>query len=158
VGIKNGAPLHLNVLEESLRKIQDKYIAEGYLDVKILNDEENLVQYSDDNTKATITFQIEEGPQVTVGSILIEGNEITHEDVFLHEIEFKTGEVLTGDKIRDSIYSLQRMGLFSRVDIRTLEQGTSIAQRTVVIDVSERNPGIFRFGVQPGVELRQTTS
>ncbi|HEX4922988.1 MAG TPA: POTRA domain-containing protein [Bdellovibrionales bacterium] len=153
IGLREGSPLHLNVLEESLRRIQEYYIARGYLDAKILNDEANLVRYSEDNTEATLVFEIEEGPQVKVASILVEGNEITREDVFLREIEFRVGDTLTGDKIRDSISRLQRMGLFSRVDIRTLEQGTSISERTVVVDVTERNPGLFNIGTLVNLEV-----
>lgn len=153
IGLRQGSPLHLNILEESLARIQEFYVGRGYLDVKILNDQDNLVKYNEDNTQATIVFEIEEGPQVRVSSILIEGNEITREDVFLREIEFRAGDILTGDKIRDSTLRLQRLGLLSRVDIRTLEKDTSIADRTVVIDVTERNPGLFNIGSTVNLEV-----
>ena len=35
---------------------------------------------------------------------------------------------------------------FSRADIRTLEEGTNVAERTLIITVAERDPGVFRFG------------
>ncbi|MEQ1875632.1 MAG: POTRA domain-containing protein, partial [Bdellovibrionia bacterium] len=91
IGLRQGSPLHLNVLEESLKRIQEFYVSRGYLDVKVLSDQDSLVRYAEDNTAATIVFEIEEGPQVRVASILVEGNEITKEDVFLREIEFRVG-------------------------------------------------------------------
>lgn len=63
----------------------------------------------------------------------------------LKEAALKVGEVLTPDKIDEATARLNKLGLFSRADIRTLEEGTNVAERTLII-LAERDPGVFRFG------------
>ncbi|MCB0368215.1 MAG: BamA/TamA family outer membrane protein, partial [Bdellovibrionales bacterium] len=140
-------PLELYKLEKSIEKIKSKYQSLGYLEVNILNEKESLVSYDETNTKAKLNYIISEGPQIKVNSIAIEGNFFTKDKIILIELEFKKGDILTPEKIEDSIARLQKTGFFNTVDIKTLEQRTSIANRTVLVKVSEREPGLFALGV-----------
>ena len=76
----------------------------------------------------------------------VQGNSLTQSRVILKETDLKLGEVLTPQKVDDATVRLNKMNLFSRVDIRTLEEGTTVSERTLVISVSERDPGLFSFG------------
>jgi len=152
--LKGGEPLRLKTLENGLGRILEFYRSKGYLDFRILNKDAQLVQYNRDNTLATIHFELREGPQVIVKSIILEGNDLTKDYVILKETEFNIGDVLTIEKIRDSEFRLQKMGLFSNVEIRTLEAGTTVAERTIVITVRERNPGLFNFGANISYETQ----
>lgn len=149
-------PLSLKQLEESLRLLQDYYTGHGYLDMTVLTPNAQLVTYSNDNTRASISYEIHEGPQVKVASVTVDGNEKTDDSVILHEIEFAPGDILTPQSINDSIYRLQRIGLFSEVSISTLEKGTQIADRTVLVHVIERNPGLFTSGIGVNTEFDLT--
>lgn len=149
-------PLSLKKLEDSLKLLQDHYTNLGYLDMQILSPNSSLVTYSEDNTKASVVYDIYEGPQVKVASITVEGNEKTQSYVILNELEFETGDVLTPSLINDSIYRLQRSGLFSEVSIATLEKGTQIAERTVLVRVGERYPGLFTSGIGVNSEFDLT--
>ncbi|MGE3975674.1 MAG: POTRA domain-containing protein [Bdellovibrionales bacterium] len=153
VRMKQGDPLSLNTLESSLPKLKEFYASKGYLDMKVLDDPSKLISYNETNTEAAVEFDIQEGPQVVVNSILIQGNGMTKDDVILKEIEFKPTDILTSQNLSDSEFRLQRLGLFSSVAIRTIEKDSSIAQRTVVIEVAERNPGLFNFGAIVNNEL-----
>jgi outer membrane protein insertion porin family len=155
IGFKEGDALSLNTLENSLPKISEFYASSGYLDMKVMDDGDRFVTYNETNTEASIEFDINEGPKVIVNSILIQGNDQTQESVILKEIEFKPGDVLSSKNINESEFRLQRLGLFSSVSIRTIEKNSSIAQRTVVIEVSERNPGLFNFGASVNNELSE---
>lgn len=147
--IKTGAALSLKDLEESLRALKDFYHDEGFLEMRILNEGERnkIVTYNDTNTQATIELQIYEGPRVIVREIALKGNSFTKDNVILRELTFKTNDVLTPTAINDSVSRLQSLGFFSRVNIRTVEEGSSIAERTVQIEVEEANPGLFTIGV-----------
>lgn len=147
--IKAGTALSLKELEESIQALKDFYRTEGYLEMRILNENEKdrIVTYNDTNTQANIEFQIYEGPKVTVGSISLQGNSFTKDHVILRELDFKEGDVLSPQKIEDSVVRLQRLGLFARVNIRTLEEGTTTGARTVLVEVNERDPGLVTMGV-----------
>jgi outer membrane protein assembly complex protein YaeT len=139
-------PLKLNKLEEGLAALTLFYRENGYLEMRLSNTKDDLVLYSKDNTEAKLNLMIEEGPRVKVASLIVDGNIQTKEYVIRKEIEFKEGDFLSPSKIDESTRRLQKLGLFSYVEIRTLEENTQIADRTVVIKVSERPPGLFNAG------------
>lgn len=147
VQLQSNSPLRLNQLEQSLEKLKQFYRQHGYLEMKIMNEDESLVDYNDKGTQANINFKIHEGPKVIVKSIVIKGNEFTNEDVFIREISIQKGDVLTPEAIDESVTRLNKLGIFSRVNIRTEDEGTNISERTLVISVNEREPGILKFGV-----------
>lgn len=149
-------PLSLKTVEASLSKLENHYQERGYLDMKITNPLSDLVKYSEDNLNAVITYEIAEGPKVRVGAIVVEGNEKTRDQVILTELEFKPGQVLTPEAINDSVIRLQRTELFSEVSISTLEKDTPVAERTVIVRVSERFPGQFKSGIGLNTEFDLT--
>lgn len=147
LGLEQGKPLRLSALDEAILRLKQTYHNQGFLEMQLLNEREGLVSYNEDNTLVRLNFQISEGPQVRVASIVIEGNSLTRDEVILKELEFGKGDILTPQLIEESISRLQRLGHFSTVDIRTLEEKTQIAERTVVVKVTDRDPGLFNFGI-----------
>jgi outer membrane protein insertion porin family len=145
--VKKDGPLHLNQLEESIELLRQFYLSRGYLEMQILGSADNLVTYNKTSTLATISFNLVEGPKITVNSIIIDGNDQTVNSVILRELKFKLGEPLTPQAIEGSINNLQRLGLFSKIEIETFEKGTSTGPRTVIVRLIEKNPGLFKFGV-----------
>ncbi len=156
MGLEVGQKLSLKALEEATNKLKVYYASLGHIEFKLVNESTDLIQYSNKNTVAQLKFQVDEGPRVEVQSILIEGNQTTHEKVILTEIDFKPGDVLTPAKLEESISRLQRTGHFSSIEILTLESGTNIAARTIIIKVLERDPGVFTVGAGLTNENRGT--
>ncbi len=145
--IKKGGPLHLNQLEESLEILRQYYLSRGYLEMQLLGTADTLVSYNKTSTQATVNVKILEGPKITVSSIIIDGNDQTQNSVILRELKFKIGEPLTPMAIETSVNNLQRLGLFSKIEIETFEKGTSTGPRSVIVRLTEKNPGLFKFGV-----------
>ncbi len=156
LAIEEGSPINLKDLENSFQKLTEFYTQNGYLDMEIKSDISELVKYNSDNTQAAISFRIHEGPQVKVGKVVVEGNAKTQSKFILNELEFDIGDTLTPQKIDDSEYHIQKTGLFSQVDILTIEKGTAIESRTVLIRVTERDPGLFNFGLGVNTEFEFT--
>ncbi len=135
-----GEPLNLSLLENGFETLKEYYFQKGFLHFKISNPDE-IITYNNNNTLADIHFDLNEGPEVKVQNILVQGNEKTNSDVILKELAFQPGSILTWDLIKESQYRLQQTGLFSNVDISLPE----VSQHTVLVRVTERNPGILRF-------------
>lgn len=148
--------LSLNDLERSLESIRNYYYQAGYIEYRINNEHTDLVTYTDNNTKIDLNFQINEGPKVEVQSIVVEGNTRTNDKLVQIELDFKAGEILNPEKIDESISRLQRTGHFNSVEIQTLEKDTNIPQRTVIVRVVERDPGVRVLGVGLTDENRGT--
>jgi outer membrane protein assembly complex protein YaeT len=147
VGLHPGEPLKLAQIEKAIKDLKTLYRDNGYLEMMVMNEKQDLVTYNEDNSQATMKFRIFEGPQVRVQSIVIEGLRTTKEYVVRFELDFKEGDLLTPAKTDESISNLQRTGYFSSVDIRTLEDKTEVANRTVIVHVTEAEPGTFQIGV-----------
>lgn len=142
-----GGPLRLSEVERAPQLIRDYYQDRGYIEMQVLNEKkDDLVTYSDDNTRARLLFRIDEGPQVRVNSIVVDGNAFTKDYVIRNELDFEVGDLLTPTRIHESISRLQRSGHFASVEIKTLEENTSVEDRTVIVRVTERNPGTFTIG------------
>ena len=141
-----GEPLNLSLLEEGFNVIEDYYLQKGFLDIKI-NNPNNVIKYYNNDTQADILFDLHEGPQVKVGNISVQGNQITKSHIILRELAFQKGDILTQGLIKESRYRLQQTGLFSSIDITLPEAGSLLEERTVLVRVTERNPGLLRFVV-----------
>lgn len=139
--------LSLNELEEAIANIKNYYHEAGYIEFKLLNINTDLVTYTDNNTKLDLKFDIQEGPKVEVQSIVVEGNTRTQDKIIRIELDFKPGEILNPSRIEESISRLQRTGHFNSVEILTLEKDSNIAKRTVVVKVTERDPGLRVLGI-----------
>ncbi len=145
--IHTSESLRIKDLNAAIDALKNFYFSQGFVEMKILNEQDGLVTYNETSTQATIEFQIVEGPKVTIKSIILEGNIFTKDYVLLREMGMKPGDVYTPERRNDSLFHLQKLGLFSRVVVKTLEEGTSIADRTVVVEVEESAPGTFESGV-----------
>lgn len=139
-------PLRLSQFESAIARLKSFYSERGYIEMLLLNEKQDLVTYDETNTKASLTFKLLEGPKVSVASIIIEGNTFTKESVIRKELEFENGDLLTPYKLDESVARLQRTGFFSTVELRTLEEKTTVAKRTVLVKVTEREPGLFTLG------------
>ncbi|MCB0394760.1 MAG: BamA/TamA family outer membrane protein, partial [Bdellovibrionales bacterium] len=146
LGLSEGEALSLNQLEKGLLTIETQMHEKGYLDAHIANRDSSLVNYYADNSRAKLKIVVNEGPQNRVSSIVISGNNITDSQVILNELDFKVGDILTPETLSNSQYQLQGTGLFSRVEFTILERGSENPNRTVAIQVDERDPGVFTFG------------
>lgn len=155
-GLAKDQSLSLSQLEISLQKIKNYYDSSGYIEYKLLNENTDLITYIDNNSRLNLNFNIQEGPRVEVQSIAIEGNTRTLDKIILIELDFKTGDVLTPAKTEESISRLQRTGYFNSVEISTLEKDTPVSTRTVVVKVTERDPGLKVLGVGLTDENRGT--
>lgn len=139
-------PLRLDQIEIAISQIKNQYQDNGYIEMELLNEKTDLVQYNEDNTQASLVFKIQEGPQVRIGSIAIEGNIFTKNHVVLSELDLEEGEILTNRKMFEATGRLQRSGYFSAVEIKTLEENTQIQHRTLIVNIRERDPGVRIVG------------
>lgn len=147
LNLKPEQKLNLIDLEIALNNLKVFYAENGFIESKLLSENKDLIQYSDSLTEASLRIDIYEGPQIRVGSILIEGNDMTHAKLILTELDFKVGDLLTPKKLDESTARLQRTGHFSTIEIYMLEANTDVQERTVVVRVTERKPGVFTAGV-----------
>jgi outer membrane protein insertion porin family len=154
--IKIGSKISLSQFESNLIALKNTYMDRGFLEMHFKNDQigqfnqthkNSLLTYSQDLQKISIHIKIEEGPQIRVNSITLIGNTLSHNKLILTELDFKKGDILTPQKIDESVSRLQKTGHFSTIDITTLEANSDITERSVIVKLTERQPGILTTGI-----------
>lgn len=154
LGLSKGDQLNLYQLETGLELIEDYYLQRGFLRVQINKDD--VLKYSKSLNKAEIDIFIQENEQVIVSDIQIYGNKKTKDYVVLNELSFKSGEVLTLDKIKKSVSNLQKLGLFSDLSITPFFKQKTKNGYPIKVSIKERKPGSFIAGFGLNTELRLT--
>jgi outer membrane protein insertion porin family len=147
IEIEPNKPLKIEQIETSFDKLSQFYKERAYLDFTIKNQNASVIQYTQGQPYADIVYQIEEGPKVKVKDIIVNGNTKTKDYVILRELDFENGDLLTLSKVNNSITQLEKTGLFGKVVIKSVEQNTQVSERTIVIDIEERRPGLFSSGI-----------
>ncbi|HUP57092.1 MAG TPA: POTRA domain-containing protein [Bdellovibrionota bacterium] len=147
LGVKENEPLNLFAFSQGVEGVKAAYRAKGYLGVRILNENSNtVVTYSQDNRSADIELNIDEGPQFKATRIEIEGLSQTKEFVIRRELEFKVGDVLEEGRLIESEANLRRLGIFSSVAVRVLEDPENPSGKIVRVSIQEGTPGLIAGG------------
>ncbi len=94
---------------------------------------------------AALVVQVEEGMQVTVGSIRVVGQKRTREALVRSRLEAEVGKPFTPERERDSFKNLFTTGLFSRIRLDLEGEGP---ERELLVSVVE-NPSQEIF-LEPG--------
>ena len=147
---KEDLPLNLFTFEEGLENLKKVYRDRGYLDFSIKNEVPGgMIRYSQDNRVAEITLELEEGMIFRVGRIEVEGLDQTHPPIVLRELRFREGEILRESDILESERRLRKLGIFSQVGIRTLDDPSQPGTKIVRVVTHEADRGILTYG--PGI-------
>jgi len=147
VRIQTNSPFDLDTIKKSFDRIRLFYLNQGFLEFRHLAKNSDIIQFTKGQPFADLVFQIHEGPKIYVKSIEIEGNRKTKPYVIRREISFNVGDPLTKEKIERTTDLLEKTGLFSSVDINSAETGTNLSNRTIIVKVNERKPGVFSSGI-----------
>jgi outer membrane protein insertion porin family len=157
LGIAEARPLNLFAFTEGIEKLKTWYRNQGHLDFRVINENtDRVVVYSDENRRARISLELDEGPRFTVSRIEVEGNEKTAKSVILHELAFDVGDTLSEELLNESEANLRRLGIFASANVRTFTDSQKPDSKVVVINVSEGTPGAWeaRMGIRNDLGAR----
>jgi len=141
-GIRIGKPLKNSDVEQSITAITQLYGDNGYLQANVSKE----IIKDADNGLATVRISIDEGELFYIGSIGIEGNDITKDYVIEREIVVESGDIFTIKDVRKSQQNIYNLGFFSDVQLHT----TTGALPNIVdltFQVVEQKTGIASLGV-----------
>jgi len=130
-------PLDGRKLSSLKQKILDRYYDNGYLYAEV----RERFYFPDEERNAEVYFDIEEGKQVRIRSIRIEGNTRLKTYIIQRGLEFMPGDVYTERKMQQSKSNLYRIGILR--DIR--HELLGLEEKREMIDVVIRvREGEFR--------------
>ena len=100
-----------------------------------------------------VVFDVEEGVPVTIGRVLVRGNDYTKDKVIRREISLSPGDPMIEGKAEQSKRRLENLRYFDRVRFYLEKKSGAVAGkegpevRDLVYEVSEKNTGQFMVGV-----------
>ncbi|HSV26742.1 MAG TPA: POTRA domain-containing protein, partial [Sedimentisphaerales bacterium] len=130
-------------VEQDVARLQEAYLKRGFLDVRITSSTE----FSPNNDRVAVTFNIHEGPVYRVRHLNIAGNEFfTHEEL-TEDLRLRPGEVFTPQKADfDRQKMIDRFLAAGFIDMR-LDQTRSFAgEAEVDVQVNVTQGERYRIG------------
>jgi outer membrane protein insertion porin family len=128
-------------LRDSTKAITDLYSAIG----RASADATPEIAQDIPNRKINITFDIIEGPEVSVERINISGNTRSQEKILRREIPMAEGDLFTSQKLARARQRLVNLNYFETVNATTTP-GATKDKIIVNIDVVEKPTGLFSIG------------
>lgn len=143
IGSSEGGPFVPLNLQKDMEKLESHYLNQGFRGTEITA---RVDEAGDD--LFSVTFRINEGNKVKIEKIVITGNDATGRKAILRELRIKEGDYAYSDGIRDSKRRLERLGIFTSVQIE--EISLSPERENVVINVREgkRNYASLGLGLE----------
>jgi len=139
--LEPGGPFRSRVLQKGMMEIAAHYADRGYLDASVTPETE----IDGKMNRVFIKLLIDEGSQVTISGIQMEGLEKTKPFVIRRELTFERGEVVSHGKLMESQKRLYLSGLFSTVRIKPVKSaGDNAGERSVLVRVEEEMNSRFR--------------
>lgn len=151
-GLRRNQPFSYLQLEEARLRMQDLYQENGYMFAKL----EPSVRFSGDRTRAEVAFQIIERFPVRVGDIVVRGAERTSVVFIRSLLALQKGDLFRPSKARESVESVQSLGVFTGVSVEMGEPELAARQKPLVVTVNERKNQFLDFsaGLSTGQGMR----
>ena len=108
-----GEPFLIAKINSDVSALSDSLISKGYLKGVVIP----KVVIDSTALKAYVTFEVNPGPRIRVGDVLVDGLESVQSVVVRRELEFEPGEILTSKKITDSKRNLYKTRAFNFLSI-----------------------------------------
>ncbi len=145
LGITEGGPYFPPGIQREIERLTSFYLDRGVRGTQI---EALVTAEADDNFE--VKFEIREGNLVTVQGLVITGNLATRNSTIMRELLIREGDLASSEKIAASKRNLEKLGIFSEVQIEEIPVSKDAENLVVNLREGERN----YIGLGIGLETR----
>ncbi len=132
--IAPGDPLSLSKVSAARQALQAAYFKSGHVYARI----ESTEEFGQDRTRARVRFRIDEGPQVRLAAIVVEGNKRTRTSLILRVVGMTAGQVFDPEAAAAAQSDLLRLGVFRAVTVHLVDPDVPQESKNLVVQVEER--------------------
>lgn len=143
---RDGGPYFPPNIQRDVGQIETFYLNSGIRGTDVTA----RVERQPGRPAVTLVYEITEGTRVAVQDIFITGNRTTRNRIIRRELQFKKDDTADYAKIQDSKRRLERLGIFSEINLDEVQTGPS--QEVVVVTVREGEQNYVGVGL--GTESR----
>ena len=133
--ITPGGPLSASGVEDARIGIIRRYRDQGYLYVRVFTQ----IDPTANPTWSTVSFRVEEGPQVHIQRILVRGNRFTRESIIRSRMTLMPGDLYRLEQAVKDQRSIGSLGVFSSVRVKLIDEEHAAENKDLVADVVERS-------------------
>ena len=144
MGLKQGAPFNERLVDEDRYRILSAYTNKGYLYARV-----DVEKNSHDNT-VDLHYRITEDQPVSIGRIILRGNERTRDDVIMRELLVKPGDFYDYGSLLSSQQRIYRLGYFRMAKFDPVHPGEKEYIKDMLFTVEERPAGAVEIGTGYG--------
>jgi outer membrane protein insertion porin family len=129
-----GEPFQIMKVQSDASTLNDSLASRGYLKGSVSPD----IVIDSIALKAYVVFEVNPGPKIRVGDVLIDGLKSVQPVVVKRELEFEPGEILTSKKITDTERNLYKTSAFSFLAIKPVigDSADTLPVRDTVVPVN----------------------
>jgi outer membrane protein insertion porin family len=140
--VQPGEWYNADMVERSIAVLTDALGNRGYAFVEV---KPEITRNRDERT-LDIVFHVQEGPQVYVERIDINGNVRTLDKVIRREFRLVEGDAFNTQRMTRSKERIKNLGFFKKVDVAN-SPGSAPDRTVVVLDVEEQSTGELSLGL-----------
>jgi outer membrane protein assembly factor BamA len=132
--IEPGAALSRPRVAAARQAIQAAYFKTGHVYARV----EAVEEFGAGRTRARVRFRIDEGPQVRVAAVVVQGNKRTRTALIERVVGMKVGQVFDPEAAGSAQTDLLRLGVFRSATVHLADADVPQESKTVVVQVEER--------------------
>lgn len=148
-----GRPLTPTLEQDLKEAIRQAYYSEGYPDVGV-HLETEVLERRGGMVAGGLVATIIPGPQVSVGQVRFEGNEVTKESVLRRRVRLGPGDPLNPVELERARYRLARLGVFDSVELDYRPGDGPVRDPVFTLEESRRLEASLLFGYGSYEQLR----
>jgi len=154
--LKEGKVFDVKRMRKDIKILEEEVGNYGYAYVKVYPQ----MQKNTAGKVVNLTYTIQEGQIVTIGDVIISGNDTTKDRVIRRYIYLAPGDKFKAKDLKDSKSALGRTGFFSKVEIE--QQRVSANKINLLVKVKETSTGTISagggYGSYEGIMLNASIS
>jgi len=144
LSLKQKTPFNESLLETDNYVLLALYAQKGYIDATVKQE----LNRDHENSKISINFFIDEGIEVRIKNVNIDGLVKTKPHVIQRELLLEPGMIFDYSKILQSQHRLYQTGLFRNVSIKpVIVDSSRREERDLQVHITEKDNGEINFGI-----------
>ena len=140
LSLKEGKIFNIKKMRKDIKLLQEKVGNYGYAFANI----NPQMQKNTEAKTVDLNYLISSGEVVTIGDVVISGNDNTKDRVIRRYIYLASGDKFNATDLKDSKNALGRTGFFEGVDIQTQRVSSNVIN--LLVKVKETSTGALTFG------------
>ncbi len=145
--IREGGPYFSPEIQKEIGKLETYYLNRGWRGTRIEAQVETR-----ERGRFEVRFLITEGTPVRIENVILIGNVTTRRAVVERELLIKEGDLALADKIQNSKRNLERLGIFSEVQMEEIPFSREAENLVITVREGQRNYIGLGAGLETGNE------